>query len=168
MQHSAPLSSPCSRGKPLLLACLSCVTDRLEQHFFKGQNKIFRSPVNLRRLTASRSYTEQATQQATQQVFEATGEDLLASFSRTESNKGQRGLDFPQLDLGSTIAQPLRKPEVLAPAGGWPQLRAAVENGADAVYFGLSSFNARARAANFTPEELEEVLVPALLCGLDS
>lgn len=38
-----------------------------------------------------------------------------------------------------------RKPEVLAPAGGWPQLRAAVENGADAVYFGLSDFNARAR-----------------------
>ncbi|KAK9904967.1 hypothetical protein WJX75_006604 [Coccomyxa subellipsoidea] len=100
-----------------------------------------------------------ATQQATQQVFEATGEDLLASISRTESNKGQRGLDFPQLDLGSTIAQPLRKPEVLAPAGGWPQLRAAVENGADAVYFGLSSFNARARAANFTLEELEEVMV---------
>lgn len=50
-----------------------------------------------------------------------------------------------------------KMPEVLAPAGGWPQLRAAVENGADAVYFGLSSFNARARAANFLPEELEEV-----------
>ncbi len=38
-----------------------------------------------------------------------------------------------------------KKPEVLAPAGGWPQLRAAVENGADCVYFGLSDFNARAR-----------------------
>lgn len=38
-----------------------------------------------------------------------------------------------------------RKPEVLAPAGGWPQLRAAVENGADAVYFGVTGFNARAR-----------------------
>jgi hypothetical protein len=37
------------------------------------------------------------------------------------------------------------KPEVLAPAGGWPQLRAAVENGADAVYFGVEGFNARAR-----------------------
>ncbi|PNH10386.1 hypothetical protein TSOC_002887 [Tetrabaena socialis] len=36
------------------------------------------------------------------------------------------------------------KPEVLSPAGGWPQLRAAVENGADAVYFGLEDFNARA------------------------
>lgn len=50
-----------------------------------------------------------------------------------------------------------RKPQVLAPAGGWPQLRAAVENGADAVYLGLSDFNARARAVNFTPEELPEV-----------
>ncbi len=37
------------------------------------------------------------------------------------------------------------KPEVLAPVGGWPQLRAAVENGADAVYFGCEDFNARAR-----------------------
>eukprot|EP00775_Hariotina_reticulata_P002854 gene2854-3147_t len=51
-----------------------------------------------------------------------------------------------------------RKPEVLAPAGGWPQLRAAVENGADAVYFGVSEFNARARAANFAPSELPEVM----------
>ncbi len=42
-------------------------------------------------------------------------------------------------------ARGLVKPEVLAPVGGWPQLRAAVENGADAVYFGLTDFNARAR-----------------------
>uniref|UniRef100_A0A7S3QZC6 Uncharacterized protein n=1 Tax=Dunaliella tertiolecta TaxID=3047 RepID=A0A7S3QZC6_DUNTE len=32
--------------------------------------------------------------------------------------------------------KPLVKPEVLAPAGGWPQVKAACENGADAVYFG--------------------------------
>jgi hypothetical protein len=97
------------------------------------------------------------------------------------------------------------RPEVLAPVGGWPQLQAAVENGADAVYFGLSDFSARgawtphwggerggrvcalwaaaaaagrvewcdnsacvpcerpslpgaARAANFTPDELPEVM----------
>eukprot|EP00892_Ulva_mutabilis_P001378 jgi/Ulvmu1/11240/UM073_0012.1 len=48
--------------------------------------------------------------------------------------------------------------QVLAPAGGHEQLRAAVENGADAVYCGLTQFNARARAANFTPEELPEVV----------
>ena len=49
-------------------------------------------------------------------------------------------------------------PEVLSPAGGWHQLYAAVENGADAVYFGLTHFNARARASNFSPEELPEVM----------
>jgi len=49
-------------------------------------------------------------------------------------------------------------PEVLAPVGGRPQLAAAIENGADAVYFGLTAFNARARAANFLPEELIEIM----------
>jgi putative protease len=37
-------------------------------------------------------------------------------------------------------------------------MRAAVANGADAVYFGLSNFNARARAANFSPDELPDVM----------
>src|SRR5258707_11933187 len=48
------------------------------------------------------------------------------------------------------------KPELLAPAGDWEAIRAAVANGADAVHFGLSNFNARARAHNFTVEELPE------------
>jgi U32 family peptidase len=51
-----------------------------------------------------------------------------------------------------------RPPEVLAPAGGHPQLTAAIEAGADAVYFGLTRFSARARAANFLPEELPDVM----------
>ena len=38
----------------------------------------------------------------------------------------------------ATVTLLPHKPEVLAPAGGWPQLCAAVENGADAVYFGKS------------------------------
>ncbi len=50
------------------------------------------------------------------------------------------------------------KPELLAPAGDWEALRAAAANGADAVYFGLSAFNARARAANFDPSELPDVM----------
>ena len=41
-------------------------------------------------------------------------------------------------------------PELLAPAGDWECVRAAVENGADAIYFGLDQFNARMRANNFT------------------
>jgi putative protease len=51
-----------------------------------------------------------------------------------------------------------RRPELLAPAGDWDALRAAVANGADAVYFGLPRFNARHRATNFTADELPEVL----------
>ncbi|MBK9990613.1 MAG: U32 family peptidase [Verrucomicrobia bacterium] len=55
----------------------------------------------------------------------------------------------------------LRRPEVLAPAGDWDCVRAAVENGADAVYFGLERFNARMRAHNFTLADL-----PALMSFL--
>lgn len=50
------------------------------------------------------------------------------------------------------------RPEVLAPAGDFDAVRAAVENGADAVYFGVQKFNARARARNFAPEELPDLL----------
>ncbi len=50
------------------------------------------------------------------------------------------------------------KPELLAPAGDRTCLVAAVENGADAVYFGLHGHNARARAANFDPGDLPEVM----------
>ncbi len=49
-------------------------------------------------------------------------------------------------------------PELLAPAGNWDCVRAAVANGADAVYFGLPRFNARLRADNFTEAELPEVV----------
>ena len=45
--------------------------------------------------------------------------------------------------------------ELIAPAGSWDAARAAVENGADAIYFGLQNgMNARARATNFPIEEL--------------
>src|SRR3954452_19828136 len=48
-----------------------------------------------------------------------------------------------------------RRPELLAPAGDWDCVRAAIENGADAVYFGLDTgFNARARAKNFDVADL--------------
>ena len=48
-----------------------------------------------------------------------------------------------------SIAPPQSRPELLAPAGDRACLIAAVENGADAVYFGLQRHNARARAGNF-------------------
>ena len=48
--------------------------------------------------------------------------------------------------------------ELLAPAGNWECLRAAVANGADAVFFGVGKYNARVRADNFQAEELPEVM----------
>jgi U32 family peptidase len=51
----------------------------------------------------------------------------------------------------------VRKPEIMSPAGYWPQLRAAIEAGADAVYFGLKHFTARAKVG-FEPDELPEVM----------
>ena len=54
--------------------------------------------------------------------------------------------------------RPLTRPELLSPAGDWECVHAAVENGADAVYFGLERFNARMRAKNFTLADL-----PALM-----
>lgn len=50
-----------------------------------------------------------------------------------------------------------RPPELMSPAGHWPQLRAAIEAGADAVYFGLRHFSARAKVG-FTLEELPEAV----------
>ena len=50
------------------------------------------------------------------------------------------------------------KPELLAPAGDWECLKAAVTAGADAVYFGLPAFNARLRAENFTEADLPLVM----------
>src|SRR5919201_627340 len=49
-------------------------------------------------------------------------------------------------------------PELLAPAGDWECARAAVENGADAIYFGLERFNARMRAHNFTEADLPKLM----------
>jgi len=48
--------------------------------------------------------------------------------------------------------------ELLAPAGSMEALRAAVQNGANAVYLGCGSFNARQSAKNFTPEALAEAV----------
>ncbi|HMB46196.1 MAG TPA: DUF3656 domain-containing protein [Candidatus Methanoperedens sp.] len=50
------------------------------------------------------------------------------------------------------------KPELLAPVGGKEALIAAIENGADAVYFGGALFSARQYASNFTNEEIESAI----------
>jgi U32 family peptidase len=51
-----------------------------------------------------------------------------------------------------------RRPELLSPAGDWECARAAVENGTDAIYFGLDRFNARMRANNFTEADLPRLM----------
>ena len=48
--------------------------------------------------------------------------------------------------------------ELLSPAGNWDCARAAVANGADAIFFGLPKFNARIRADNFTEADLPELM----------
>src|SRR5664279_3541338 len=50
-----------------------------------------------------------------------------------------------------------KKPEIMSPAGYWPQLRTAIEAGADWVYFGLKHFTARAKVG-FSLAELPEVM----------
>jgi U32 family peptidase len=74
-----------------------------------------------------------------------------------------RGVDSPpKLDLMPTAATPplklTHRPELLAPAGNWECAKAAIENGADAIYFGLERFNARMRAENFTEADLPELM----------
>ncbi len=62
------------------------------------------------------------------------------------------------MTLNPTATIPQRRPELLAPAGDWDCVRAAVANGANAIYFGLPLFNARMRADNFTLEDLPKVV----------
>jgi putative protease len=66
----------------------------------------------------------------------------------------------PLTAAGSPLpaSAPQRLPELLAPAGDWECAKAAVENGADAIYFGLDKFNARMRAHNFTEADLPKLM----------
>lgn len=58
----------------------------------------------------------------------------------------------------SAVALTRQDVELLAPAGDWDCMRAAVANGADAIFFGVEKFNARARANNFRMDELPEIM----------
>lgn len=59
-----------------------------------------------------------------------------------------------------------KKPEILAPAGNIESLKCAIHNGADAVYLGIKNFNARAKAANFSYDELGDALEFAHFYGV--
>lgn len=58
------------------------------------------------------------------------------------------------------------RPEVLSPAGSMEGMRAAVQNGADAVYMGYGKFNARRNAKNFSPEEIREAIAYCRVRGV--
>ena len=60
----------------------------------------------------------------------------------------------------------MRAPEILSPVGTWDMLRAAVHNGADAVYIGMPGFNARGRAATLELDELKAMIDYAHLYGV--
>ena len=60
----------------------------------------------------------------------------------------------------------VHKPELLCPAGSSAAFDAAIEAGADAIYIGGSSFNARINAKNFTTEEMREAILRAHCYGV--
>lgn len=57
-------------------------------------------------------------------------------------------------------------PELLAPAGSMEAVRAAVQNGAGAVYLGFGTFNARRGCEKFSPEQMREAIAYCRLRGV--
>ena len=73
-------------------------------------------------------------------------------------------------DIATIIARTDKKtdkklPELLAPAGSFEALKAAIAGGADAVYFGGGDFNARINAKNFSNEEIKKAIDMLHSCG---
>lgn len=60
-----------------------------------------------------------------------------------------------------------KETELLAPAGKWEAMLAAVQNGADAIYLGETSFSARKNAGNFTWEEIEQAVKYCHIRGVE-
>jgi putative protease len=80
---------------------------------------------------------------------------------RVPSNQDFQVQAYRTFEVAEQFGQgyfPGMRVELLAPAGDWECLRAAVANGADAVYFGMPRFNARMRADNFRNDELPAVV----------
>ena len=60
----------------------------------------------------------------------------------------------------------MKKPEILSPIQDLMSLKAAIDAGADAVYFGIRGFNMRATAKNFTVEDLPKITKTAHNAGI--
>ena len=74
-------------------------------------------------------------------------------------------MDF-EIVLWYNNVMEIKLPEILAPVGNFESLRAAVVNGANAVYLGLKDFSARAKADNFSFDELSQAIAYAHLFGV--
>jgi putative protease len=59
----------------------------------------------------------------------------------------------------------MKQPELLAPAGSPDILKTAIDAGADAVYFGGKSMNARRNAENFTRDEIVQSIRMHIYAG---
>jgi putative protease len=81
---------------------------------------------------------------------------MIQLFERARAQNSVAALPQTAITI-SKVNVPLIKPEVMSPAGYWPQLRAAIEAGADAVYFGLKHFTARAKVG-FALDDLPDVM----------
>ncbi len=92
-------------------------------------------------------------------VWELSSASLMQNGQTISTTALERDVSAGEPPAASPV--PARLPELIAPAGDWECARAAVENGADAIYFGLERFNARMRANNFTEADL-----PALMAFL--
>lgn len=62
----------------------------------------------------------------------------------------------------------MKKIELLSPVGDFECLKAAVQNGADSVYFGAANFNARASATNFDLSNLKDAILYAKQRGVNT
>src|SRR5881628_2052310 len=91
-------------------------------------------------------------------MFALPESDFTMTINDTTS--GSRCWATPLVGDQMQMAQGERRncPKLLAPAGDWECAKAAVENGADAIYFGLQRFNARMRAHNFTEADLPRLM----------
>lgn len=79
-------------------------------------------------------------------------------YSGLEEPAGPPRHDSASVVGGASSLAVERPPEILAPAGGWAQARAAVVSGADSIYFGVRGLNARVRAENFAIEEVPQLM----------
>ena len=89
---------------------------------------------------------------------------MVMSDKAYTTSKSRRAENFGAADFIIPTDKPL--PELLAPAGSPRALEAAIQGGADAVYFGGMRHNARASAVNFTAEDLPKYVATAHAYGV--